>query len=726
MDSYQSSDLVEHFRLDTIVTAECTTHIEYKTDRARGIRKEKVERRWHRAQCIGRGTFGVVWLEVREENDGVEKRAVKVIDKGGMQHLRVDYRKELLALSKFSKLQYEEVLVKFFGWFEDSSNLFLSMEYFELGDLEQHSKESLTEDDVKDITTDVLNGLRIMHSENFAHRDLKPSNIFVVQKPPASNWWVKIGDFGISKRVQGDLTALRTQVGTLNYEAPEIKGYIDTDEPTSVYDNAVDMWSMGCVIYKIATQNVPFPTHGAVFKFCCGILPFPEQLLLAKMSTDGTEFVKSLIAPNPRDRLSAASALEALWLSQRKRNTILKTEESSEHHVSTIARTATFKFGSPNEMEMSPHAKEKATGVTYSHKGLIGVADGVPKENRDKGMSLFQTSDNETRKLELVQSTTSSLSDSKLVSGFRDQTVRPWDSTTGEARNTLKGHNGRVYSVAFSPDGNLVASGSKDHTVRLWGSTTGEARNTLKGHSNWVWGIAFSPDGNLVASGSGDHTVRLWDSATGEARNTLKGHSGAVSGIAFSPDGNLVASGSSDQTVRLWDSTTGEAHNTLKGHSDRVWGVAFSPDGNLVASGSSDGTVRLWDSATGEARNTLKGHSDWVWGVAFSPDGKLVASGSGDQTVGLWDSATGEARNTLKGHSGDVYGVAFSPDGNLVASGSDDGTVRLWDSTTGEVCNTLKGHSSGVWGVAFSPDGNLVASGSNDRTVKLWDSIRGS
>ncbi|KAI9778689.1 MAG: hypothetical protein M1839_007920 [Geoglossum umbratile] len=598
MVSHQSLDLLEHFRLDATVTADCTTHIEYKTDRARGIRKEKVERRWYRTQCIGRGTFGIVWLEVKEENDGVEKRAVKVIEKNGMQHLRVDYKKELLALSKFSKLQYEreEVLVKFFGWFEDSSNLFLSMEYFELGDLEQHIKESLTEEDVKDITTDVLNGLRIMHNENFAHRDLKPSNIFVVQKPPASNWWVKIGDFGISKRAQDGLTALRTQVGTLAYEAPEIRGYVDTDEPTSVYDNAVDMWSMGCVIYRIATQNLPFPTPGAVFKFCHGILPFPEQLLRAKISTDGTEFVKTLISPNPRDRLSAASALEALWLTQRKRNTIPKTEESSEYHVSIIAQTTKFKFGSPNQMETSPHAKEKATGVTYSHKDLIRVADGVLKEKREKRTSLFQTPGDETKTLQQVQNTTSSSSDSKLVSGFHDQTVRLWDSTTGEAHSTLKGHSGSVRGVAFSPDGKLVASGSSDRTVRLWDSATGEARNTLKGHSGLVWSIAFSPDGNLVASGSNDRTVRLWDSATGEARNTLKGHSDWVRGVVFSPDGKLVASGSDDWTVKLWDSATGEARNILKGHSDVVYCVAFSPDGNLVASGSDDRTVRLWDS----------------------------------------------------------------------------------------------------------------------------------
>ena len=86
----------------------------------------------------------------------------------------------------------------------------------------------------------------------------------------------------------------------------------------------------------------------------------------------------------------------------------------------------------------------------------------------------------------------------------------------GEQLQKLKGHTDYVYSVAFSPNSQLLASGSGDKTVRLWNPATGEQLQKLEGHTAWVDSVAFSPDGQLLASGSGDKTVRLWNPATGE------------------------------------------------------------------------------------------------------------------------------------------------------------------------------------------------------------------
>lgn len=326
----EANDLLHHFHLDAVVTSESTTHVEYKG--AQGLVPQRIEKRWcRRKKPIGQGSFGKVWLE--QEGEASNHRAVKILEKDLMKVHRIDYKKEILALAIFSKPQYQqqEVLVKFLGWCEQPSDLFIYMEYFELGDLEDHITGSITEGDIKDISTNLLNGLRIMHQEGFAHRDLKPGNIFVFQKPPVARWWVKIGDFGISKRVNHELTALYTEIGTRLYMAPEVTGDLDTDEPTSKYNKAVDIWSLGCVVYKVATQVVPFPSRRDLMKFCSGG-PFPEQPLLDRLTVEGMEFVKSLLTLDPQDRLSAESALQTSWLLQRRR--------SSEDSIRIRAQTS--------------------------------------------------------------------------------------------------------------------------------------------------------------------------------------------------------------------------------------------------------------------------------------------------------------------------------------------------------------------------------------------------
>src|SRR5258706_6623215 len=124
----------------------------------------------------------------------------------------------------------------------------------------------------------------------------------------------------------------------------------------------------------------------------------------------------------------------------------------------------------------------------------------------------------------------------------------------------------------------------------------------LTGHNGFVYSVAFSPDGKALASGSADHTIILWDVATRQRiGQPLTGQSGAYS-IAFSPDGKTLASGNVDGTILLWDvATHSVVGNPLTGHTKGVNCVAFSPDGKTLASGSSDSTIILWDVAAHKA-----------------------------------------------------------------------------------------------------------------------------
>ncbi|MCA9896292.1 MAG: hypothetical protein KC615_25090, partial [Anaerolineae bacterium] len=71
-------------------------------------------------------------------------------------------------------------------------------------------------------------------------------------------------------------------------------------------------------------------------------------------------------------------------------------------------------------------------------------------------------------------------------------------------------HNGGVDAVSFSPTGSVLASSGRDNTIRFWDTTTGEMVNSIEAHRKPVMALDFNPVGTMLASASGDNTVSLW------------------------------------------------------------------------------------------------------------------------------------------------------------------------------------------------------------------------
>jgi WD40 repeat protein len=298
-------------------------------------------------------------------------------------------------------------------------------------------------------------------------------------------------------------------------------------------------------------------------------------------------------------------------------------------------------------------------------------------------------------------------------------------------KNRLESHADWVYSVSFSPDGQMLATASKDKTIKLW-RRNGE--ELLPGISEDALSVSFSPVpvaspkgfGQTLASGGRDGTVKLWRAMDGKLLRMLQSHQKKVNMVNFSPDGNILASASADKTIKLCRIADGKLLKTLQGHTNQVNSVSFSPDGTTVASASMDKTVKLWRVADGKLLRTFQGHNSNVLDASFSPDGRILVSATEDGIVSLWrlDGIAIRRIEIQVKQAGGVTAVRFTPDGRTIATASADNTVRLW-KLDGSLLQTFGGHTHAVSELRFSPDGKTIASSSLDNTVKLW-SVEGN
>lgn len=257
---------------------------------------------------------------------------------------------------------------------------------------------------------------------------------------------------------------------------------------------------------------------------------------------------------------------------------------------------------------------------------ITGTSEGV--------IRLWRTSDGELlgklnqHEVEVTALAISS-DDNLIASGTIDGEARFWWRDR-KAGGPPMDHVKRINHFAFSPDGTMLAGSGSDNTVRLWDTTTGEQRGpTLRHIDTATYGLflIWSDDGKtLISTGSHDNTARTWNIETGRLATKPMEQPSAIYSLALRPDGKAVLlSGDLDFQSRIWDLASGEPLTPFLRHDGRLDSSAWNHDGSKIAIGTRQGSVFLWDVPVldGPLPPRFLDYAETLGGFRFNAQGVL-------------------------------------------------------------------------------------------------------
>jgi serine/threonine protein kinase/Tol biopolymer transport system component len=570
---------------------------------------------------------------------------------------------------------------------------FIAMELLE-GQTLRHriSKRSFELPELLDIGIQITDGLEAAHAKGIVHRDIKPANIFIVNQAQA-----KILDFGLAKLAAYREPAAETvseastrrpthllddtlqttpglSMGTVAYMSPEQARGESLDART-------DLFSLGVVLYEMATGVLPFP-GGTMALLLDGVLHYA--------ATPATRVNPSL---PPAFELILAKALE--------KDTNLRYQTAAE---------------------LRTDLKRLKRDVDLSNSGTTAALPGVLGEDRKIGRRTWAVAGGfliaatatlayvltspvaPPRVLRTIQLTNTNRPKSDIVTdGSRlyfiegQSNLSQTSVTGGETFPIATSLEDTGFSNVFdiSPDGSALLMNTARGTTLdgpLWtvpvlGGTPRRLGN-LEGHA-----AAWSPDRKRIAYGKGNE-IFLAKSDGSEPSRFLK-TDGTASGLRWSPDGSILRFTLNDPRTNdrsIWQVSAdgGNLHPLLPGWNSTPNECCgnWTPDGRyFVFQASRDDTANLW---------ALREHS----GLLQSSRQVPVQLTTGPMNVG--DPVPSRDGKRL-------YVQGWQPRGQLVR----------YDAKSGQFVPYLLGISA--MGLDFSRDGEWV--GYNDGTDgTMWRS----
>ncbi|MBI4577364.1 MAG: tetratricopeptide repeat protein, partial [Planctomycetes bacterium] len=317
--------------------------------------RQVINNRYTVLRKLGEGGMGTVYL-VRDRVNSLRMALKRIRSKVAAGDRLRYFKGEFRALTRLSHPNL--VRVYDFDLEDPSGECFFTSEYVDGVELFQ-ATEGIPEAQLYELIVQVCRGLEYIHSRGFIHYDIKPENILVTRDRSGTPL-VKIMDFGLAEdRSLGGGLSIK---GTLRYIAPEVA----RRQPV---DRRADLYSLGVVLYQVATRRLPFDERSSanLIRKHIEVVPVPPVEVRPDCPHALSAIVMRLIEKDPARRYQGAKEVIAAIAEATGTEFPSETAETRESYISTgrfVGRAGEFRH------------------LVAVHRSIFG--ERAPKEQRSR------------------------------------------------------------------------------------------------------------------------------------------------------------------------------------------------------------------------------------------------------------------------------------------------------------------------------------------------------